>query len=190
MGSCRTLSIKKQFRYLHIKGANIKSVNSFGCNAILWSAQSTQSGLKAIQFLEKIGCDSKKINSNGHGVLHKSAQRGKKDVCEWIFLEMERQAQMNSLVMIAPDAEYCCPSDLAGMEGHKELAKWLVDKEIELCIEALNVKNDCSIPSWLEEGLLNAKHLANRSGLHDLWEGGAAVKKIATFIEKEGKEEK
>jgi hypothetical protein len=160
--------------------------------------------------LEKIGCDVEMINSNGHGILHKSAQRGKKDVCDWIFLRMRRSMLESgtrtypregggshkelsnhnkgldtiSLMMIAPDAENCCPSDLAGMEGHYELAKWLVEQEIKVCMESLDIKNK---PPWLQEGLLNAKHLANRCGLDDLWEGGSAIKKIAAFIENEQK---
>ncbi len=180
----------------------MKSVNSFGCNAILWSAQSSQSGLEAIQFLEKIGVKVQMINSNGHGVLHKSAQRGKKDVCDWIFGLMKKapllgsggtdgkeKQQLNLLSMIAPDAENCCPSDLAGMEGHSDLAQWLVNQEKKVCFAALKEKNNQCIPSWLEKALHDAKHLANRSGLDGLWENGAAVKKIAAFIEKMKEEE-
>ena len=87
------------------------------------------------------------------------------------------------LITIAPDTENCCPSDLAGQGHHDELAKWLVDQEKNLCLEAFRVMSNHDIPPWLEQGVSNARHLANRSGLDDLWESGAAIKKISAFIE-------
>jgi hypothetical protein len=196
---CHYFIIDDSISYLHEKGADVNSVNSFGCNAVLWAAQSNRMGLHIIQFLEEIGCDLELINSNGHGIVHKSAQRGKLDVCEWMFSRMKlfrvsgcrREMNHNSdaftinipnmLRMIAPDKENCCPSDLAGQANCHQLAKFLIDCETEICMEAIK-SNPEDIPSWLKEGILNSKHLSNRSNLHELYESGAAIKKIASFV--------
>ena len=219
-------------KFLHEKGANVKSTNSFGCNAVLWSAQSTQSGcgVDAIQYLQNIGCEVGLMNSNGHGILHKAGQRGKKDVCEWVFQKVKDGKEriissdilcnskghlVDVLRLISPDAENCCPSDLAGMssfvlssvksyssfqyeltqhlaigfegmEGHIEIAQWLVEQERKVCLEYyLCTENRDIVPNWLQDGLSNVKHLVNRSGLEGLWESGAAVKKIAHFVDNE-----
>lgn len=174
----------------------MKTVNSFGCNAVLWAAQSNRIGLDVIQFLEEIGCDLELINSNGHGIIHKSAQRGKLDVCDWMFSRMKTFTMLgrenhssdafainvtDMLRMIAPDKENCCPSDLAGQANYHHLAQFLIDCEKEICMEAIKI-NPNAIPTWLEEGVLNAKHLSNRTNLHDVYESGAAIKKIAVFV--------
>mmetsp|Transcript_7971 Transcript_7971/g.11375 ORF Transcript_7971/g.11375 Transcript_7971/m.11375 type:complete len:846 (+) Transcript_7971:22-2559(+) len=81
-------------KLLQVKGCDIHTVNSFGCNAVLWSAQSDSNdestlsqsnALTNIKWLSSIGCNLGCINSNGHGILHKAAQRGKRDVCRWIY---------------------------------------------------------------------------------------------------------
>lgn len=68
------------------------------------------------------------------------------------------------------------------MEGHNELASWLVEEEQRVCKTFLKNLKFNKIPIWLQEGLSNAKHLGNRSGLENLWESGAAVKKMATYV--------
>ena len=189
-------------RYLYLNLANVKEVNSFGCNAILWSAQGSDDSIDTIKFLESIGVDIMMTNSNGHGILHKSAQRGKSNICCWIVSRMMKDMRVysstykvplkpsktcfcpiKSLAMIAPDKEGCCPSDLAGQANHDELARWLVDQEKKIGLEV--VKNKANeIPVWLENGIINSEHLANRMALDDQWDNGAAVKKIGLYISK------
>ena len=174
--------------YLHNKGANTESVNIFGCNAALWSAQSSTSNLRAIKWLHSIGCDLSRVNSNGHGMLHKSAQRGKIEVCKWMLsLSYSQDAPFDVLNLMGPDAEQCFPSDLAGMEKHTSLAKWLASKEIELFTETFQKASSkvVTFPLWLKEGLENAKHQVNRVGIDDLWERGAGIRRVsASIIEK------
>ena len=114
----------------------MSSTNSFGCNAVLWSAQSS------IQWLKSIELNMGLVNSNGHRMLHKSAQRGKNDVRQWIFETYQYPPNrkddignnnMDLLLRISPDEEGCCPSDLAGMEGFHSLANWLLLRRKKHC---------------------------------------------------------
>jgi ankyrin repeat protein len=86
-------------RLLHgTYGANVQTMNQFGCNAALWAAQGPSSArnnsdngdgndtLMVLQWLERVGCSLYVVNHSGHGVLHKAAQRGRRDLCEW-FIE-------------------------------------------------------------------------------------------------------
>jgi len=163
----------------------VKVVNKFGCNAALWCSQSTKDGLEAIKWLESIGNDINCINFNGHSVLHKSAQRGNQHFCKWIICRFERSKAANSLSLISPDAENCCPSDLAGMEGHSQLAEWLArqESEIALCAftESQAVESMC-IPVWLKDGIRGAKHTVNRTNLRGLYESGAGIRRMSAHI--------
>jgi FOG: Ankyrin repeat len=168
-------------KYLHSKGANTSKLNKYGCNAVLWSAQSTSSGLNSLKWLHEIGSDMKVVNSNGHGMLHKSAQRGKEDVCRWILEEyFEKDGDFHGrLQQIGPDAEGFCPSDLAGVEGFEELAQWLTIREGSIALDAFRQRN---CPEWLLEGISNARHAINRYGLDGIYESGSGVKKMSAFI--------
>ena len=170
-------------KYLYDKGADVRKVNSFGCNAVLWSAQSVISGLESLQWLKAIGLDVGLINSNGHGMLHKSAQRGKEHVCRWVF-ESATQGEnsMDLLLQVAPDAEDCCPSDLAGMEGFEVLARWLVIQEQKISQRYFDDSSEDGCPRWLKDGVANARHTSNRYGLEGTYERGAAVKKMCARI--------
>jgi len=126
------------------------------------------------------------VNSNGHSMLHKSAQRGKDDVCQWVFanypFSLKEESGVDLLQQIAPDAEGCCPSDLAGLEGFENLADWLVCEEKRLVIEAFGT-NPCACPSWLTNGVADSRqHSANRYGLDGIFEKGAGVKKMCAHI--------
>lgn len=170
-------------QYLYSKGANTAKLNSYGCNAVLWSAQSTTSGLMSLQWLQDIGSDMMIVNSNGHGMLHKSAQRGKEEVCRWIveaYLVKEGCWQ-NMLRQIGPDAEGFCPSDLAGIEGFEFLAQWLTMQEGRIALDAF-YKGIC--PEWLSDGISNARHVINRYGLDGIYESGSGVKKMSAFVVK------
>lgn len=157
----RHLSIME---YLYEQRCNIHVINSFGCNAVLWCAQGSNTrndqeihqegengcgndgiisqeyrGLKALRWLQSRGCDMTLVNHNGHGVLHKSAQRGQQGVAEWFMQEYLTENVDSSanaeqyLALVGPDTEGYCPSDLAGMEGHETMARKLAGIEMELC---------------------------------------------------------
>jgi ankyrin repeat protein len=81
------------------------------------------------------------VNANGHGVLHKAAQRGQSDIGEWFVSEcicieglLDQSAKPDDILyLIGPDTEGYTPSDLAGMEGHQDFAERLASIEIEIC---------------------------------------------------------
>lgn len=152
------------FRYLHEQGCNIHNSNSFGCNAVLWFAQGEKGTLETLRWLQSIGCDLMLINVSGHGILHKAAQRGRRDVCSWFFdfcrkthsmdPAQQRETGFSLLKIVGPDADGSCPSDLAGVEGYEELAKWLATNEMQLVQEYGKGQENGDdsqglIPTWL-----------------------------------------
>ena len=91
-------------------------------------------------------------NNNGHGVLHKAAQRGQGDVCLWFLDECDHvgESEVGKIDQFGPDAEGYCPSDLAGMEGHESLARKLAVAEMSAVDKALS-RGNAVIPEWLED---------------------------------------
>jgi len=174
------------FSYLHSKGADTGVVNTFGCNAALWCSQSTGDVLEAIRWLESIGNDIKQINFNGHSVLHKAAQRGNNRFCQWVICRFGCRDSTDLLALISPDKENCCPSDLAGMEGHNRLAKWLALEEVKIALHAFKVNKDGQsniyMPLWLKDGIEGARHAVNRYNVNDFYESGAAIRRISASI--------
>ena len=99
-------------RFLYENNADVHLQNIFGCNAVQWAAQG-EIDITGMQFLLSISCDFLLINSNGHGAVHKCAQRGKESICKWLF-----DTSCNvpfEVIHVGPDTEELCPSDLAGM---------------------------------------------------------------------------
>ncbi len=113
-----TMLLYAVIRYLHKSGCDIHTPNSFGCNAVLWSAQGTDTS-ETLAWLMEHGADFGLLNSNGHSALHKAAQRGSAGVVKWLvntFLAGSRDHGIDWTVFIRPDTEGNCPSDLCGME--------------------------------------------------------------------------
>ena len=182
------------FRFLHEIGCNVHLSNSFGCNAVLWAAQGTNShNHKTIQWLSSIGCNVYQINTNGHGILHKSAQRGNFESCQWFLqtfynhlmnrnekesssIQSHNNDDKNVLFMIGPDKENCCPSDLAGMEGHGELAIWLAEKECQIAFTQVETQ-----PKWLR-GAIQESLLCMYHGDLNVWEQGGGSRRMASYI--------
>lgn len=163
-------------------------MNSFGCNAVLWCAQG-DGDLAVVKYLHTIGCKVSSINCNGHGVLHKAAQRGNDGVCQW-FLSQFHQCHNDlcsedlTILHISPDIEGCCPSDLAGMEGHEELAKYLSVNEQTLASRIL-LSALSPLPEWvrtsIEKEYVSIKH--SMEWAQTFWGPGGGVRRIAhTFI--------
>lgn len=149
-------------KFLHDSGCNIHSTNSFGCNAVLWSAQGA-GNCELLSWLFEVGLDFSLINSNGHGALHKAAQRGSNEVVHWLVNTILCNKSSIAWDMMKPDTEGHCPSDLAQMEQHKQLAQEISKYECDCIIS--QVRDDTSvdtlissdIPSWLKQALLEAK---------------------------------
>lgn len=184
---------------LYSKGCNIHTTNSFGCNAVLWCAQGKGEELSTMEWLMQKGSRMDVTNHNGHGVLHKAAQRGWKVGCHWFVTKvllgnnstsgsttgsMTSNEVANVLRLVGPDTEgtssllsnvssllFCnemnesnhcicdgtgyCPSDLAGMEGNEELARFLVGVELDMVerIVAATTNNNNTggpLPAWLD----------------------------------------
>jgi ankyrin repeat protein len=138
-------------------GCNVQSRNRFGCNAALWAAQGRDASPATLQWLSQRGCSVLITNHSRHGVLHKAAQRGHRDLCQWFVVQWLRRPDDGGgstgagtcqfWELIGPDCDNSTPSDLAGMEGHEPLAQWLVQMEMTLVLRFSS--STCAIPDWL-----------------------------------------
>ena len=161
-------------KYLHDNCCDVHKINLFGCNAVLWCAQGEGNRLESMKWLRSIGCQMSLTNSNGHGALHKAAQRGRGDLVNWLMEEVE---QVTSLDWIGPDSEGCCPSDLAGMEGHVELALSLVEHEAALVRVFHNDGDNATIPGWLTSRNDDIKYASN------VWEPWGGTRRMRNTVE-------
>jgi ankyrin repeat protein len=162
-------------------GASVNATNIYGCNAALWCAQSTSAAIAdrlptdssctssvdepdstqigIFKWLPSMGCSLGIVNTNGHGVLHKAAQRGRRDVCAWFLDQLaitadqeDRKDSSKYLAvwsLVSPDTDGNTPSDLAGVEGahNQELAEWLAAQEIRIARTLIRVQQD-ELPTW------------------------------------------
>ena len=178
-------------QYLHSRGCNVNAINSFGCNATLWAAQG-EGGLETMKWLcDDVGCDVMRINENGHSIMHKSAQRGKQGVIEWV-LDRTKGKLYEAIKLLGPDLEQHCPSDLAGMEGHAELAEWLSEKEKDIAAQwyeqvANKDSNDIiELPKWLAEGLEEVQGMSmliiGSKIQMNAWEAGGGIRRMCCHI--------
>ena len=105
-------------RYLreHAK-CNARLTNTYGCNAALWAAQGGAS-TDMCRYLANAGVPFDVVNANGQGPLHKAAQRGCADICEWLLTSPNVHL---SKAHFSPNAaEASTPSELARMAGHND----------------------------------------------------------------------
>ncbi|KAL7452546.1 hypothetical protein ACHAWC_007684, partial [Mediolabrus comicus] len=138
-------------RFLSASAADIHAENSFGCNAVLWTAQGDAS-IETLEWLQSVGLDFYTVNSNGHTALHKAAQRGSITACKWIVDTFMRDfCDPKALLFIGPDAEGHCPSDLSSMDGHKELAEWMITIECSFIRRYSASSKNFSFPAWLQK---------------------------------------
>lgn len=185
---CTRLSL---YRYLYKQGCNIHSVNSFGCNAVLWCAQG-EGDVAVLEYLNSIGCKVSSINCNGHGVLHKAAQRGNVRMCQWFLSELHQQNKLRNrdyeefssaewkILHVSPDTEGCCPSDLAGMEGHEKLALRLSANEQTLA--ARFSLESSTLPDWISATIEKELVSANKFSMEwaqTFWGPGGGARRIA-----------
>lgn len=191
--------IASLIRYLHSKGCDVHTINSFGCNPVLWTAQGHGS-LQTMRWLQSLKCNFNIINSNGHGFLHKAAQRGKRDVFEYAYTTNTMSIELR---LLGPDADGCCPSDLAGMEGHEDLALFISEQEKMIAVKVyknsidseIKNKSDCmtykdgkkncdDLPHWLKLGIkqMESCHISSKSTLESLWEANGGLRRMACAI--------
>jgi ankyrin repeat protein len=184
-------------KFLHQNGANVKKENSFGCTAVLWCAQG-EGNIEMMEWMQSIGLSLVTTNSNGHGALHKSAQRKRRDLCEWLcnsVYDRLNDAKIDIFDNIGPDTEGCCPSDLAGMAGDDELALFIAKQETRLVrrwsTKMLLAQSNhmtlegnrqdhllhCSLPKWLKQEDSVVKHIANENELN-VWESWGGVHRM------------
>ena len=171
------------------------TVNKFGCNALLWAAQGTADA-EAMDWLVRVAKVSlTHINSNGHGILHKAGQRNRPEIASWLqsFLREllatidvdeihasplsdipTKTMSERIMPLIGPDEEGCTPSDLAGIEGHIELAvqMWEMEKATFLAILA---RTQSWPMSWTE----------NPIALLDSWGPGCGVARFRKIFEEQ-----
>jgi len=167
--------------FLFENRCNIHSINSFGCNAALWAAQG-KGDTTIMEWLRTRHCDMTLVNNNGHGVLHKAAQRGHLQMCSWFFKNyIERSTDVNFILrLIGPDTEGYCPSDLAGMEGHEELARTLV--KFEMDVAGLNPPwNGPELPTWVTETQQGMSIRISDKELYS-WEKYGGVRRIRSKL--------
>jgi ankyrin repeat protein len=154
-----------------------REVNKFGCNALLWAAQGTADTAT----LDWLACTAQvpmtHINDNGHGMLHKAGQRNRHSVATWfckrLILDLQEKrtgdGNRDLLKLIGPDQEGCTPSDLAGIEGHVDLAKEIVRMEHEVLLVALKTGSKWP-PEWNIDHTVLKHEWKPGCGLLRLWQ--------------------
>ena len=96
-------------------------------------------------YVASLGVSFRPINANGHGVVHKAAQRGRRDMCAFLlghrwpkgrdapktssFPETPNARALVDANHLRRDDEGFRPSDLARLAGDNELHAWLVAVE-------------------------------------------------------------
>lgn len=174
-------------RFLHRSGCDIHAANSFGCNAVLWSAQGPCTS-ESMAWLLESGADFGVVNSNGHSALHKAAQRGRSGAVKWLASTFLFEKDADAAFFVRPDIEGNSPSDLCGMEGHESLARWIAGREYDYFVRSTSttsgdddlLDND-DIPSWLQKDLREAKSCTKYHGCDTelQWGAGCGVRRIA-----------
>ena len=155
-------------------------VNKFGCNALLWAAQGTADTATLDWLASTAHVSLTHVNDNGHGMLHKAGQRNRQAVATWfcqrLILALQQQQQVdvdvlqNILRLIGPDQEGCTPSDLAGIEGHVDLAKEVVILERQV-LEAAVKHGAKWLPEWDLDNTVLKEEWKPGCGLLRLWIG-------------------
>ncbi|KAG7373158.1 ankyrin repeat domain protein [Nitzschia inconspicua] len=180
-------------KFLHQEGCTIDNVNSFGCSPVLWCSQGTRGdGLAALKWLKVQGCRMRRVNNNGHGVLHKAAQRGQREVGEWFVRECiwnnitvvkSKEDVDEILALVSPDTEGYCPSDLAGMEGHTDFAKFLAQVEMKVC-QTLQRLPSFELPNGYCDGgsVVGPSDLIDHMDIICIWERYGGLRRMKSSL--------
>jgi hypothetical protein len=140
-----------------------------------------------MEWLRSSGCNITLVNHNGHGALHKAAQRGQREICEWFFASVIDGLSDTSAAMqlVGPDTEGYCPSDLAGV-AHESLAEWIATREMNLVRERqpdeLAENERKSIPEWLTAPLNNTISMRISDKELYIWEQYGGVRRMRSIL--------
>lgn len=172
----------KIMQYLRQRGCDIHMANSFGCNAVLWSAQGVGNTCETMAWLLESGSVFNLVNSNGHSALHKAAQRGSLRTVTWLVNTLLFDKDIEWALLIGPDMEGNCPSDLCGMEGHESLALWVSKCECDCITRSIQCVDDSScIPSWLQRDFPETKSctITDINNIRTQWGNGGGIRRMA-----------
>lgn len=171
------------------------TVNKFGCNALLWAAQGAADAETMDWLVQVAKVPLTHTNSNGHGILHKAGQRNRPEIASWLQSILRELLATDSgdeihafpisdnpittmaekiIPLIGPDEEGCTSSDLAGIEGHVELAVQMWDME-EAIFLAILARTRAWPLSWIE----------NSIALSDSWGPGCGVARFRKLFEEQ-----
>ena len=156
-----------------------------------------------MKWLQSIGLSLLVTNSNGHGALHKAAQRRKVDLCEWLCSSVYGKLTFHGACVkwfdiIGPDNDGCCPSDLAGLEGDESLAVRIAKHEkhlaqlwyahlVERETNEKNLERDGNrfrdlLPSWLQRDAGLKTHACEKD--LNVWEPWGGVRRMQSSLRK------
>lgn len=113
-----------------VRPALAHAVNTFGCNAVQWAALSGSVDMCVI-LLREFDVDFTLLNHNLHSVFHKAAVKGNIEVCHWLDGASGIPPSTLGKLLRADKAGHC-PSELARLEGHDELSRFLQELEIRV----------------------------------------------------------
>ncbi len=99
-----SLECARDRRLLHRNGCD-----THVCNAVLWGAQGAGTA-ESLAWLSQSGADFALVNANGHGALHKAAQRGGAGAVEWLVAALLSEEDGDAASLISTDADGNCPS--------------------------------------------------------------------------------
>eukprot|EP00978_Attheya_sp_CCMP212_P045121 scaffold334194_cov67-Attheya_sp.AAC.1 len=95
------------------------------------------------------------------------------------------------LSLIGPDSDACCPSDLAGMAGHQDLAEWIANQEeyiVKQTIRSIIQKDDMTLqqhhglPTWLEDGMDKFPSTTCNIYAKRVWKSQGGVRHMSLLI--------
>ena len=106
--------------FLLSSGCNIHAENSFGCNALHFSALSGNS-IPMMRWLVSSGVDIRAVQNRAHNCLHKAAWAGNRRVCDYLQDEIGLDVECREV-----DEAGHTASRLAQIAGHDDLARHLL----------------------------------------------------------------
>lgn len=105
--------------YLVGRGCDWRTLNGYACNAVQYAAM--REDVAMCVYLRDLGLDLGLLNRNGHSALHKAANKGRLEVCQWLLGEGGLVPERHMLA----DMDGNTPSLMARFDGHTAVADYL-----------------------------------------------------------------